>query len=278
MEKKKKLAVLLIVILLILIADQTLKFWVKTNMSIGEEIYLFGLDWAIIHFVENNGMAFGLSFGGAYGKLALSLFRIAAVVLLGLYLRWLLAERAATILLAGFGMILAGALGNIIDSAFYGLVFSESTFHDAPAAFLPPEGGYAGFLHGKVVDMLYFPIAEGYFPEWFPFWSGEPYLFFRPVFNIADMAITSGVTLILILHLFFAKIIHPATVETATPAPAMEWHSTSTAEVLNVPALIPETDGGAGEHYKQVQTGDAGSTAVEPEQEHGKTVDRPPAD
>jgi signal peptidase II len=221
MDSKKKFYILLAVILLVLLADQWVKFWVKTNMSIGDEIYMFGKEWAVIHFVENNGMAFGLTFGGEYGKLALSLFRIAAVVLLGFYLRWLLKERAPVILLAGFGLILAGALGNIIDSAFYGLLFSESTFHSDPAIFLPPEGGYASFLHGKVVDMLYFPVAEGYFPDWFPVWSGEPYLFFRPVFNIADMAITSGVIMILVLHVFFSKRIHLGGAVEAAPAEEM---------------------------------------------------------
>lgn len=209
MSDKNKSYILFGVVFLVLLIDQASKFWVKTHMTIGQDIYPFGVNWAIIHFVENNGMAFGLSFGGSYGKLALSLFRILAVFLLAFYLRWLLRERASTILLVGFGLIMAGALGNIIDSAFYGVFFSESTFHGMPAVFLPESGGYAGFLHGKVVDMLYFPVVQGYFPEWMPFWSGRPFVFFRPVFNIADVAITSGVILILVLHLFFAKYVHP---------------------------------------------------------------------
>lgn len=240
MDSKKKFYILLAVILLVLLADQCVKIWVKTNMSIGDEIYMFGKEWAVIHFVENNGMAFGLTFGGEYGKLALSLFRITAVVLLGFYLRWLLKEKAPVILLTGFGLILAGALGNIIDSAFYGLLFSESTFHDDPAIFLPPEGGYAGFLHGKVVDMLYFPIAEGYFPEWFPVWSGEPFLFFRPVFNIADMAISIGVIFILVLHIFFSKHIHLAGVAVS---------ATPTEELMPaVPEIIYTTDSTASDY------------------------------
>lgn len=222
MEDKKKLRLLAAVVLAVLIVDQSVKFWIKTNLSIGEELYPLGVDWAVIHFVENPGMAFGLTFGGEYGKLALSLFRIIAVILLGFYLRWLYQERVAAILLAGFGLILAGALGNIIDSAFYGLIFSESTYHGEPAILFPPEGGYAGFLHGKVVDMLYFPIAEGYYPDWFPLWSGEPYQFFRPVFNVADMAISCGVALVLVLHVFFSKRIHPM------PAPA---HVASAASI-----------------------------------------------
>lgn len=209
MSGKNKLYALLGIIGLVLIIDQVSKFWVKTHMTIGQDIYPFEADWAVIHFVENNGMAFGLSIGGTYGKLLLSLFRITAVLFLAYYLRWLLRERAATVHLAGYGLVMAGALGNIIDSALYGMLFSESTFHGPPAVFLPEGGGYASFLHGKVVDMLYLPIWKGYLPDWMPFWGGEPFTFFRPVFNIADVAITSGVILILVLHVFFAKYIHP---------------------------------------------------------------------
>lgn len=236
MEDKRKLRLLAAVVMTVLLVDQSVKFWIKTNMSIGEEMYPLGVDWAVIHFVENPGMAFGLTFGGEYGKLALSLFRIVAVVLLGFYLRWLYQERVAGILLAGFGLILAGALGNIIDSAFYGLIFSESTYHGDPAILFPDEGGYAGFLHGKVVDMLYFPIAEGYYPDWFPFWSGEPYQFFRPVFNVADMAISCGVTLVLILHVFFSKMIHPM------PAPALVTHTEHAEAPLDEDNLAEENE------------------------------------
>jgi len=236
MEDKRKLRLLAAVVMTVLLVDQSVKFWIKTNMTIGEELYPLGVDWAVIHFVENPGMAFGLTFGGEYGKLALSLFRIVAVVLLGFYLRWLYQERVAGVLLAGFGLILAGALGNIIDSAFYGLIFSESTYHGAPAILFPDEGGYAGFLHGKVVDMLYFPIAEGYYPDWFPFWSGEPYQFFRPVFNVADMAISCGVTLVLILHVFFSKMIHPM------PAPALVTHATNAETAVIEDTSTEEND------------------------------------
>ncbi|HRF39737.1 MAG TPA: signal peptidase II [Saprospiraceae bacterium] len=142
----------------------------------------------------------------------------------------------AGIMLAGFGLILAGALGNIIDSAFYDLIFSESTYHSDPAILFPDEGGYAGFLHGKVVDMLYFPIAEGYYPDWFPFWSGEPYQFFRPVFNVADMAISCGVTLVLILHVFFSKMIHPM------PAPALVTHATNAETAVIEDTSTEEND------------------------------------
>ena len=198
---KKSLKVLLVV-LLVLVIDQSLKIWIKTNLSYGQEISLLGLDWARLHFVENNGMAFGLSLGGFYGKLALSLFRITAVFVLSYYISLLIKAEAKMGLLISFALILAGAIGNIIDSAFYGIIFSES-YHGHIATMFPDGGGYAGFLHGKVVDMLYFPLFEGQFPDSFPFWGGNQFLFFRPVFNIADMAITIGVLSIILFHRSF---------------------------------------------------------------------------
>lgn len=192
-----------------LLIDQALKIWIKTNLAYGEEIKILGLDWALIHFVENEGMAFGITLGGEYGKLALSLFRIAAVGFLFYYLKTLLRSNASFGLIACFGLILAGALGNIFDSAFYGMVFSATPYHsEGVATMFPEDGGYAGFLHGKVVDMFYFPMWHGVFPDWFPFWGGEPFLFFRPVFNVADASITVGVVTLLIFYRgFFAT--HP---------------------------------------------------------------------
>lgn len=167
-------------------------------MTLGQEFHVAG-NWFIIHFTENNGMAFGLQFAGGYGKLALSLFRIFAVGFLGWYIVHLVGKKTSFGVIVCFSLILAGALGNILDSAFYGLLFSESTYFDA-ARLLPAEGGYSTFLHGKVVDMFYFPILEGAYPQWIPFVGGESFVFFRPVFNVADSAITTGVLSLLIFQ------------------------------------------------------------------------------
>jgi signal peptidase II len=198
----KKSHKVFLVVLLVLVIDQSLKIWIKTHLYYSQEIAIFGLGWAKLHFVENNGMAFGLSLGGFYGKLALSLFRITAVFVLSYYISLLIKAEAKMGLLISFALILAGAIGNIIDSAFYGLIFSES-YHGHTSVLFPDGGGYAGFLHGKVVDMLYFPLFEGQIPEWFPFWGGSQFLFFRPVFNIADMSITIGVLSIILFHRSF---------------------------------------------------------------------------
>jgi len=169
-------------------------------MEYGDQIPILGQSWAFIHFVENNGMAFGFSLGENWGKLLLSLFRIFAVGFLIFYIIKLIKEKASNFLLVCFSLILAGAIGNIIDSAFYGLIFSDTPYHGGLATLFPKEGGYAGFLYGKVVDMLYFPLLEGAFPKWMPVWGGEHFLFFRPVFNIADASITTGVLLILVFQ------------------------------------------------------------------------------
>lgn len=192
----------LLIIFLILFIDQAVKIWIKTNMYIGQEYSVFG-NWFIIHFTENEGMAFGMKFGGEYGKLMLSIFRIIAVGGIGWYLYKLIKENADKLFIICMSLIFAGAVGNIIDSVFYGLIFSESYFN--VAQFMPAEGGYGSFLHGKVVDMLYFPIISGNFPDWFPIWKGEEFLFFRPVFNIADSAISIGVVLLIIFQKRFFK-------------------------------------------------------------------------
>ncbi len=188
----------LITIAAVLVVDQISKFWVKTNMYLDESITVFG-DWFFIHFIENPGMAFGLELGGEWGKLLLSIFRIIAIVAIGWYLRERIREAAHSGLVLSISLVLAGAIGNMIDSAFYGLIFSESPrFTPAVAVLFPSEGGYAGFLQGKVVDMLYFPLIDTTWPEWVPWLGGDRLQFFRPVFNVADSAITVGMALILI--------------------------------------------------------------------------------
>lgn len=195
-----------LIIFIVLLIDQASKIWIKTNLAYGEEIQIFGLSWALIHFVENEGMAFGITLGGDHGKLALSLFRIAAVGFLFYYLRLLMRSKVSFGLIVCFSLILAGAVGNILDSAFYGLIFSETPYHAGVATMFPEGGGYASFLHGKVVDMFYFPMFEGFFPDWLPIWGGEHFLFFRPVFNVADASITTGVvTLLLFYRSFFSS-------------------------------------------------------------------------
>lgn len=185
--------------------DQGLKIWVKTNMYLGEKITL-AKDWAFLHFLENRGMAFGMEFGGDWGKLGLSLFRVAAVFAILFYLRRLIKEKAPGGLIVCASMVLAGAFGNIIDSALYGLIFSESE----PGVWFPAERvafgeGYASFLMGDVVDMLYFPLAEWHWPDWMPFFGGDRFQFFRPVFNIADAAISTGLISIFVFQKRFFK-------------------------------------------------------------------------
>lgn len=188
-------AVLLIV--LILIADQILKLWVKTHMVIGQEIHMFG-NWGLLHFIENNGMAFGMEMGGRTGKIVLSLFRIVAIAGIAWFLSSLIRKKSNIYLILAVSAILTSAIGNIIDSAFYGMIFSEG--YSQPAVLFPPEGGYSSFLLGRVVDMLYFPVINTHWPDWSPFRPGQSLIFFRPVFNMADSAITCGVFAIVIFQ------------------------------------------------------------------------------
>lgn len=191
-----------LIIFLILLVDQLAKFYIKTHMMLGDEIPVLG-DWFIIHFVENNGMAFGMQLAGKFGKAFLSIFRIVAVVGIGWYMVNLSKKGAPNGLIYCVALVLAGALGNIIDSAFYGMIFEHS--YGQIATLFPEGGGYSSFLHGKVVDMLYFPLVEGRYPEWLPYVGGNPFIFFRPVFNIADSSITIGIVIILFFQKRFFK-------------------------------------------------------------------------
>lgn len=177
----------LLIIFFVLLADQVLKTWIKTNMFLGQEFKIIG-NWFIIHFTENNGMAFGLEFGGEFGKLSLSLFRIAAVAGIGYALHYLIQRKYHRGLILNVALIFSGAVGNIIDSVLYGKIY-----------------GYESWFHGRVVDMFYFPILQGNFPAWVPIWGGEDFIFFRPVFNIADAAISVGVVIILIYQKTYFK-------------------------------------------------------------------------
>jgi signal peptidase II len=201
MLKKYKLPI--ITVFAVLFIDQCIKLYIKSNFPIGEVCRIFG-NWSRITFTENPGMAFGLEFGGNYGKLALSLFRIMAVFAGVFYIKKIVNEGEHKGFIICVSLILAGALGNILDSAFYGLIFGESTEYQV-AQFMPAEGGYAGFLQGHVVDMFYFPIYEGNFPEWLPIWGGEHFEFFNAIFNFADMAISFGVGIILVFQNVFFK-------------------------------------------------------------------------
>ncbi len=212
--RSKPLLLVISIVFLVLLIDQTIKIWVKTNMYYGEEFSILGLDWAKIHFVENEGMAYGKVIGGKYGKLILSLFRVGACIGLVFYIKHLIKEKVNTGLIVSFALILAGALGNILDSAFYGLLFSNSPIHGGAIATMFPEGGgYAPFLYGKVVDMLHFPMFSGHYPDWMPFVKkGQQFLFFSPVFNIADAAISVGVfNILLFQRSFFTKKNPPVT-------------------------------------------------------------------
>lgn len=186
-------------VVLLLVVDQIIKILVKTNMTIGESIHVFG-DWFQIYFIENNGMAFGMQMGGSIGKFLLSILRVVLVVAIFFYIKKLLKKpETPTGVLFGLAAIMCGAFGNIIDSLFYGMIFSESTFTQVAQLF-PPEGGYSSFLFGKVVDMFYFPIIDTTLPDWFPIWGGKDILFFRPIFNFADSCITCGAFYLGIFH------------------------------------------------------------------------------
>lgn len=206
-------------ILLILLFDQVVKIYIKTHFYIGQEVKVFGMNWFKLHFVENEGMAWGWKMGGEWGKIALTLFRLVAVIAGTFFIRDFIRKRYHKGFIICSALIYAGALGNLIDSMFYGLIFQDSDPYIQNVAKMVPMGhGYAGFLHGKVVDMLYFPLVQNaHYPAWVPVWGGDEFEFFRPVFNIADASISVGVITILVFqNIFFRKKDHVkhTTVET----------------------------------------------------------------
>lgn len=202
----------ILIILSILIVDQVLKIIIKTNMTLYEQIPVFG-NWFIIHFVENRGMAFGMNLPGGSGKLILSIFRLVAIGAIIWYIGHLIKLKAHSGLLITMSMVLAGAIGNMIDSAFYGMIFSESTPIQAATMF-PQGGGYDTFLHGNVVDMFYLPVLTGVYPDWVPRVGGQGFIFFRPVFNIADASISIAVVILLFRQKRFFAHLHDEKDET----------------------------------------------------------------
>jgi signal peptidase II len=210
-----------LLIILILIADQALKFYIKTHYTLGEEHNVLG-SWFRLHFVENEGMAWGLKFGGGLGKILLTLFRLLAVILGTFYLRDIIRKNYHTGFIICAALIYAGAFGNLIDSMFYGLIFNSSNPFTVATLF-PPGGGYASFFHGQVVDMLYFPIIHTTYPSWFPIanWRGQEFEFFSPVFNLADASISVGVIALLIWQkkFFPKKHLHETAKTSEIPSP-----------------------------------------------------------
>jgi len=198
----------IIIILVMLTIDQVSKILVKTNMTIGESIYIF--NWFQIKFIENPGMAFGLDIPGRFGKPILTIFRIIAVTGIGWYMHLMLKRHAKPGLMYFMAFIFAGAMGNILDCVFYGRIFNESTYFSVATMF-PEGGGYAPLLHGWVVDMFYFPLMQGVYPDWFPWIGGQEFLFFRPIFNVADASITTGILAILIFQKRYFSEPDPAT-------------------------------------------------------------------
>ncbi|MFN4080445.1 MAG: lipoprotein signal peptidase [Saprospiraceae bacterium] len=227
-----------LLILGVLIADQALKFYIKTNFEYNQQVPILGLPWANLHFVENEGMAFGMTFSWEYGKLMLSTFRILMAGGLIWYLSQMIKMRMPAGLIYSISLICAGAIGNIIDSAIYGLIFTESPYHGGVAQLVAPGQGYGTFLHGKVVDMFYFPLFTLSLPEWL---GGGDFLFFSPIFNVADAAITTGIFSILLFQRSYFK--HPETQASAASEDAAAAAQTGdNADAAARDENGPETD------------------------------------
>jgi signal peptidase II len=226
-----------LLVLVVLLIDQATKFYIKTNFEYNSEVLIWGQEWARLHFVENEGMAFGMTLDWEYGKLALSLFRILMVAGLIFWIRTLIAEKMPAGFIMSVGLITAGALGNIIDSAIYGMIFSASPYHGGLAEVVPWGTGYASFLHGKVVDMFYFPMYTWEFPD------GDTFTFFSPIFNVADAAITTGVLSILVFQRhFFRDTAEAKPAETPVPAELIATDDSPAAESDSAENQEPDQD------------------------------------
>lgn len=218
---------LALIVALVVIADQALKIYIKTTFPLNTSTQMLGESFQL-YFVENPGMAYGWKFGGEWGKVALTIFRLIAVVFGTWYLGSIIKKKYHKGFIILAGLVYAGAIGNLIDSCFYGMIFDKGMLYNAASNdYVNYEGlakfssaGYSSFLHGNVVDMFYFPVLRGTFPDWFPVWGGEPFEFFRPIFNIADAAISTGVLSILVFQRKFFK------------NPGNEQHNTVETETL----------------------------------------------